>query len=218
MVVKITHSAKLISALSLGALFWATIVVTGTRLPLLHTEASFLIRIFVIFPVLLITLWYVLFVYRWRTMPESLYRMRMKHLSTKKEKVTAMLKTTFAALFMMGGLSWTSIAFPAWATELFASGPFSHVYQITDITYQSGAKWTTLFDLHLMDPDGSEATLLLNRWDYDQNHWKASEKICVVGRTWAFGTIATETTRSLDRCKRAQGGAQGRNNRGQTTV
>ena len=199
MLVKTLHPNRF-SAAFFAVLFWAVIVVTGIRLPLLRTEFSFTIRAFVLFPALLLILWYALFRHRWRAMPDSLYRMRIKKTAEHSERIKAMLMTIASALFVAGGLSWTSIAFTGWATELLASNHYSRVYRIDDITYKSGAKWSALFDLHLIDSHGSEVTLLLNRADYEQNHWKSDEKICVIGRTWGLGTIMSETTRMLDRC------------------
>lgn len=186
-------------AFSVTAL-WMLVVLTGMRLPLLRTTIVDGIRVFVLFPLLLGIIIYLVMIRRWPNQPDTLYRMRMKQISTKKEKTKGVALTVFGFLFMTGSLAWTSIAFPAWATMLFASERYMHVYHIDDIHTRSGAQWSTLFDLAMTDAIGEKAALILSRSRYEKNRWRSGEDICLMGRTWMFGTIIDDSSRYLDRC------------------
>jgi hypothetical protein len=184
-----------------GALaFWILAVFTGLRLPYVYTSLAFLLRVFVMFPLMLSGLTYLCFIYR---KPNQLtgYKQAMNNLPVGKERVKATAWGLLGLVLIPGTLAWTSIAFPAWATQLFASERYAHVFQINDITVRSGAKWSTVFDLELTDASGEKVMLRLSRSRYEMNRWRSGEDICVIGRAWMFGAIVDGTSRDLDRCR-----------------
>lgn len=187
-----------------GALaFWILAVFTGMRLPFVHTSLAFLLRVFVLFPLMLAGLTYLCFIYR---KPRQLtgYEQAIKNLSIGKERIKATAWGLLGLVLIPGTLAWTSIAFTAWATQLFASERYAHIYRISDVTVRSGAKWSTLFDLDLIDTSGNKVMLRLSRSRYERNRWKSGEDICVIGRVWMFGAIVDETSRHLDMCRSIQ--------------
>lgn len=182
-------------------MFWAVGAFTGMRLPYLYTEFAFQARAFVLFPLLIGTLAYLALIYRTSKQPETLYMMRMKQFSTKKEKTRATAWALFGLMLIPGTIAWTSIAFPAWAAELFASEPYRHAYQVMEVKARSGPQWSALFELSLEDMSGGEpVTLRLNRRMYDEHRWKRGEMICVKGRASIFGTVIDATSTDIQQC------------------
>ena len=185
----------------LAVALWAVLMQTGTRLPYLHTHFSFLLRAYILFPTLLAPLLYAAFVYRLPNQSIG-YIELIKQQSTRVRRMKAAVFSLIGLVLIPGGLAWTSIAFPAWAAEVFARTPYVHVYYIEDIKVRSGPVWSTLFDLDLTSISTKPVTLRLNRSRYESNHWKTGEWICVLGRTSIFGTIIDDTSRYLGRCSK----------------
>lgn len=193
------HPGKHAIWLTPGAVaVWALVVATGTRLPYLYTQFASDFRSFGLFPSLLGLLAYFLFVYRRPRQKVSLYAMRMNRFNTTGERIKETAGMVFGALVICGGIAWTSVAFPAWATQLFASENQELVYQVEKISERSGPVWRTLFDLTLVDPASGEAVdLRLTRSRFERGRWKPGDRICVTGRTGPFGTIIDQETRCL---------------------
>lgn len=186
-------------------LLWIVLVETGTRLPYLYRSIDTEIRLYLIFPLLLaITVFYA-FIYR-KSGDKTGFQQAIENAGSKKERSRVVIYGIGGCLLCPAGIAWTSIAFPAWAAQLVADTPYSHIYHIDDITLRSGSKWSTLFDLEMSSPALEPVTLRLNRSRYELNHWKSGDSICVMGRTSVFGTIIDETSRELSRCsgKRAR--------------
>ena len=182
-------------------LLWVFITYSGRRLPYIYTELSDHLRVFGLFPLLLGLMVYFGFIYH-KSGEATGYRQSMNKLPVGKERVKATAWGLFGLLLISGGLAWTSTAFPAWATNLFATERYAYEYSIADITKRNGPVWSALFDLQLIGAEGDEVTLRLNRIRYERNRWKTGERICVLGRTSVFGTIIDDTTRQLSRCGR----------------
>lgn len=173
---------------------WAFGVLTGTRLPYLRTEFSFNLRLFIFFSLLGLVI-YLLFVHRRSSQKISAYAMSIRHLTTS-ERIKEDVGALFGALLVFGTIAWTSVAFPAWATQLFASEHQDLVYQVEKITERSGPVWRTVFDLTLVDPASGETVVLrLTRSRFERWRWKPGDCIFLTGRTWIFGTIIEREVR-----------------------
>lgn len=179
---------------------WMLMVYTGMRLPYLYTELAFSIRAFLLFPALLGLFVYFSMIHRWKGQSKTLYALRVRRLQTRREKLKGAALTAFGFLLIAGGFAWTSVAFPAWITQLFASKRYMHEYRINDITARSGAKWSAVFDLEMIGATGERVTLRLSRSRYEKSRWKSGDDICVIGRTWILGTVIDDATRYFDKC------------------
>lgn len=192
--------SKKMICLTFGALMlWGLIVSIGIRVPYLYTEFAFQVRTFALYPLLLITLIYFGFIYH-KPNQKTGYMQAMDGLSTRKERIKNTLMSGVGLVGIPAFIAWTSIAFPAVATQLFASERYTKICYIDDINHRSAAGARTLFDLEMTNIAGEKVSLLLSRSRYEQNNWRTGEKICVIGRTGIFGTIINETSRYLDRC------------------
>lgn len=170
-------------------ILWGSIISTGTRLPYLYTEFAFQVRAFFIFPVLLIALIYISFIRR-NGNQQTGYMSSMSTLPHWKDKIKATAWGLSGMILISGGCAWSSVAFSAWAAKLLATVPYEGAYRVESIATRSGAAWSTLFDLHLIDVKLEEkATLRLGRSQWENRHWKAGECIFIRGRTSVFGVI-----------------------------
>lgn len=185
----------------IGGGVWTLIIISGTRLSYLYTEFSFQIRAFVLFPLLLIGLAYFCFIYH-KPNQKTGYRQAMSNLRTRKDRIKATAWGLLGLISIPATIAWTSVAFPAWAANLLANERYVKAYEISDITVRSGAVWSTLFDLDLMDPSTKESAVLrLRRSQYDQSLWKRGEHICVQGRMSMLGTIIDNVSREVHNCR-----------------
>lgn len=170
---------------------WAVAISVGLYLPYLRTEFSFNLRLFIFFS-LLGLMAYFIFVHRMPGQKISAYAMRLVHLKTASERIKENVGMLLGALLICGTIAWTSIVFPALATQLFAFKHQELIYQVEKIAPRSG----TMLDLTLVDPASGETVgLHLNRSRFRQWRWKPGDYICLTGRAWIFGTIIEREVR-----------------------
>lgn len=196
------HPTRFAVAITFAGLFlWVAIVTTGTRLPYIYTAFATQVRTFVVFPLLLGGLIYRIYFYRRPGQPSG-FEWRMSLLSSRGERLKAGLIGVVGLFLVSGGIAWTSVAFPAWATKLFATDVVVHQYVVHEITRRSGPEWSTLFDLELTDARSGESVVLrLPRAQFELNRrWKPGDSICVRGRKSLFGTIVDSTSRDERSC------------------
>jgi hypothetical protein len=179
---------------------WGLGAAWGIRLPYLHTNLSWQIRAYFLFPALVF-----IFVYAWflrkRKHGASKYREYVNAFSTKRDKVKFSAWLIVGIFFLPGIMAWFSLAIPIWLARFTAVEPFERVYKITEVTSRGGT-WYRFFDLELVDQaSGDTATLPLVRAKYDEQHWQAGEVFCAKGRTSVFGTIISSLSKEIADCR-----------------
>lgn len=179
----------------LVVLFWVAIVMSGVRLPYIYTDFSFQFRAYILFPILFGTLCYFMFFYRFKGRKDNAYNLRMKKVSSSKDKAKLIAVLSVGLVFIPAIISWTSIAFPAWVTKLMATEAYLQSFKVSKVNNRGSSG----VDLVLLGRDKSEqVTLHLSNSRYREQHWKVGNEICIEGRTSAFGTISDYESKSCN--------------------
>lgn len=163
-------------------------VFVGMRLPYLTTTFADALRLWILFPLLLSAAAFFALFYRTAGGRPSGYRQAISKIEPRN-RLKATIWMIFGALVISGGMAWTSVAFVGLATKFFATEPYSHQYHVRGIDARSGAKWTKMFQLHLVDDDGREAGLVLTRARFEMEPVRRGDLVCLEGRRWGLGTI-----------------------------
>ncbi|WP_206606458.1 hypothetical protein [Steroidobacter cummioxidans] len=183
-----------------AAVLWWVLMVTGMRLPYLQTHLAFQLRVFVLFPLFASVLAYFSFFFRGKLLSSG-YELRMGQLATRKDRVKSTLWGLFGLVLISGGVAWTSIGFPAWATDLVAKEVYSREYIIESIEVRGGPLWSTMYHLRLRRQGADETVMLpLKRMIYEQARWKRGQSVCVHGRSWILGTIIDDVSPDTESC------------------
>lgn len=177
----------------LVAFFWIAVVITGVRLPYIYTEFSFQFRMFILFPILFCVLCYFMFFHHFKGYKVSAYNLKMKEVSSGRDKIKEKLILIVGLVFIPAIISWTSITFPVWITKLVATEPYLQNFNISKIKDRGSSG----VELVLLSANTTEqVTLHLSNSRYRKKRWSRDDKICIKGRTSVFGTISDYEARS----------------------
>jgi len=175
---------------------WMLGVITARRLPYLETSFSQQLRGLVIFPVILTGLVWFAIIHKWAETGMSGFRMAMRGVASRGGRVKQTVLGATGVLAISAGIAWSSIAFPAWATQLFAQRPVALKERILEVKHASGG-----YTFRLWDSASAEENSLFVSWGaYDRGRWREGDEICLRGRTWMFGVVVDSLNRVRDGC------------------
>jgi hypothetical protein len=175
---------------------WMLAVVTGRRLPYLETVFSQQLRGVVIFPGLLALLSWFAFVHRWAEYEQTGYTMVMASIASRSARLKQIGLAVAGALLISAMVAWSSVAFPAWGTQLLAQKPLVMKARVLEIKHASGG-----YTFQIWDPVSAEEGSLFVSWStYDRKPWREGDEICLQGRTWPFGTVIDSLSLVQDGC------------------
>jgi hypothetical protein len=175
---------------------WMVAVVTGRRLPYLETVFSQQLRGLVIFPGLLALLGWFAFVHKWAEYEQTGYRVAMASIASRSARLKQIGLAVAGALLISAMVAWSSVAFPAWSTQLLAQKPVAMKARVLEIKHASGG-----YTFQVWDQVRAEESSLFVSWSaYDRKPWREGDEICLQGRTWPFGTVIDSLSLVQDGC------------------
>ena len=185
-------------------MIWMMAVITGMRLSYLRTNFSFVIRAYILFPVIFLSLVYFSYIYKGDNFKKTGYELRMSSITDKKVKIQETILGVCGLVLIAGCIAWSSIAFTAWVSQFLADAEYQHIYIIEGVSYEGGALWSGSLDLRLRDPQEkrTDSFLRINRSDYSELNWRVGESVCLVGYSSYFGVHIEKISRNLFLCDR----------------
>ncbi len=164
---------------------WVLVITTGMRQTYLYTESSFYLRI--IISLLLFGLYcYFVFIHRFSGHKNTSYKRVVNGIDGRLDKIKKVTPMLFGAIFLVGGVSWTSIGISAWAANLFSATPYMQCFQINKVK----SRGTLGYDLKMSQQrNGNSLSMRLSRPNYTIYRLEPGDEVCVEGRTSLFGTI-----------------------------
>jgi hypothetical protein len=174
-----------------GMIAWMLMIFVGTRAPYLRSAFSMELRAYWIFPILFAIVFYGLV----RRNPDGVWWVREMFEMTYglKEKLAMGAALIGALVGAPAFLAWSSIAFPACATLVFASQPFARTYDVLEASRER-----RYVNLRLKDNSGSIFALQIHHDDVDV--LGSSKIVCVTGREWPLGAIASRVSTNAASC------------------
>jgi len=174
---------------------WGIVVTIGIRLPYLHTALSAHIREYVLFPALFVAIAYFGFIYKGNRRSSG-YMEAVTSLPTRSARIKYTVGVLGGLMLISAGVPWTSIAFPASLTAVFARKPIHKCYRVTDVYAWGGSTFTRMFDLTLHSTDSEDDVVVpLRGSTYDRIRSRTGDFVCAEGRRWALGTVIDRVSR-----------------------
>ena len=171
---------------------WVICYETGKSLSYLQTARNFQVRMYFLFPTLVLFLIWFGFLHRWRESGKSGYQMAMEKLDNGIARVLNTLIGVFGLIAIPAIFSWASVFYAAWAANLLSRDAFSGTYRITDVRSVSSHY---VLDLEGKD-NHEEAALPVSRNALKSSNWRTGDVICARGRSSAFGTMVESISRN----------------------
>ena len=175
---------------------WMLGIITARRLPYLETVFSRQLRGLVIFPVILVVLGWFTLLHKWAETGKSGYEMAMQGIGSRGGRLRQTVLGIAGAVAISAVIAWSSVAFPAWATQVFARKPVALKARILEVKHASGGYTFRLWDSKIAE----ENSLFVSWGTYDRGRWREGDEICLRGRTWPFGVVIDSLNRTQDGC------------------
>lgn len=169
---------------------WLLLVSLGRKLPYLELDSSAMLRTGVLFVCFYAAL---LYFYYCKPVPEankSAIRYYYHSVGGGPKGAIQIVLLNIGAPFFCLAFAYFSYAVPALATKLIASTPYESSYQVVDVERWGGSRGARMYRLSLADQEGRALTLNLRATKSASDGWMVGDRIKVIGRSWAFGTIA----------------------------
>jgi hypothetical protein len=159
---------------------WAICYETGKSLPYLQTERSFQLRMYLLYPLLVLPLIWFAFFHRWKETGKSGYRMAMDKLDSPSARLKNTVVGLLGLIAIPAAFAWSTAFYAAWAAYLLSHQAFSETYRIVDVRAVSN-----YWELDLEATSTREQVALPVR----THAWRAGEVVCAHGRSSALGFI-----------------------------
>lgn len=144
-----------------GVLFaWGAVVSLGRKLPYIDGQFTGNIRDWGIFIVLYAGLMYLLYVNKVAKSGRNAMRTYLASLPARKSRIGTAIAVNMGAILVPAGIAFTSIAFPANATYLLASEPYTGEYTVLAVEGWSN----NMIRLQIEDLNGRQSALNVRRW------------------------------------------------------
>jgi len=169
-------------------LAWLVVLDTGMDLPYLRTAFAWNVRFYVMCPLLIAMLVYLCFIRDQNG--RTGIQWALSKLPGRWQRLHLILVAVAGLFIVAGGLSWSSIAYPAWITRLCAEQSFVKSYEITSMTSYPNTFRGRTYVLSLVDEKAAEVVELpLSDALVDDQTFTGKKWLCARGRTSMFGTI-----------------------------
>lgn len=170
---------------------YLSLVIIGLRLPYIRSDFSEEFRAFWLFPAFVLI---ILLLGLGRGSSGEPRRMLapLRRAKSWKDKIVVVGATLSGIVFMPAALAWTSIAFPALATSVFAQQPFARNFSL--LAVRRDRVW---LNLRLK---GSRGPVNLRIRDTNVDTIGAAQEVCVIGREWPLGAIADRVSIETASC------------------
>jgi len=176
---------------------WGAVVSLGRKLPYIDGQFTGNIRDWGIFIVLYAGLMYLLYVNKVAKSGRNAMMTYLASLPARKSRIGTAIAVNMAAILISAGIAFTSMAFPASATYLLASEPYTGKY-----TVLATKGWSNnMIQLQIEDLNGRRSSLSVRRREYVAWKQGAPHTLCVEGRSWILGIIVDAVV-DIRRCGR----------------
>lgn len=181
-----------------AVVIWFLAFETADRLPYLYTPFAYNLRVYAVFPLLLLLAFWATLIHKSPNSGMSGYRTAMAGIQSRRERVKQTLLGFLGVIGIPAGLAWTLIAFPILAAYLSASQPYAEVFR-ADYLKAYGNR----YDLWMTHPTtGEEVALRQSREQVSEQRrgWNPGDMVCARGRTSVFGTLIESLSRDVSHC------------------
>ena len=169
---------------------------TGKELPYLYTESASTIKLFVVFPLLVLFFIWVTLLHKWSETGLTGYQMALAHVPNRRNRIKLQVGALFGGILISATLPWMLNNYIIWVAEWTASRRFAHTYQVIEIKGVSNA-----YDVNMMAvPERADVSLRLTKERLAMRDWKEGDLVCAQGRTSIFGTIIETVKRGTSEC------------------
>ncbi len=162
---------------------WILLTWSGSRLSYLITPWSREVRAFVAFPLVLGSLAWGIFGFRWKATGLTGYEMRMREIDSPRKRRVQITGLVVGLLFLSGSLAWTSADLAACLAYVAPSQSFEESFVLLDVKPASRGWTLRLWDRRTQ----SESTLLVS--PEVGSRLRSARSVCVQGRSSIFGSM-----------------------------
>lgn len=173
------------------AAVWMIATNLGGKLPYIITENSLNLRMYLLFPLLMLFFMWFIFLHKWEETGKTGFQMKLGATKNKKVKFKQFVFAVIGSLLFTGVISWLAADTMAGIANLVANKPFVETYKVY------GTKGVSnLTEVELQKLSNNEtAYIRLTSEYFGKGNWDYGAIVKIEGRTSIFGTISEKVTR-----------------------